>query len=146
MSTVIRYFVLYVVMCTALSLTACGGGGGGGGGKPTPTGTTIGPAGGTVTNGMAKVVIPAGALSLDTQIAVEQTSTGAPALPAGVTPVGEIYAFTPHGTTFAVPATITLPFDPNNVALGTELTIYKTNATMTDWVVVPGDRLGCCAG
>ena len=45
-------------------------------------------------------------------IAVDQTTAGAPPLPAGLTPIGQMFAFTPHGTTFAVPVTVTMPFDP----------------------------------
>src|SRR6185436_14144230 len=82
-------------------LTGCGGGGGdtsgGAGNSPgsqPPSG--IGSAGGTVNgpNG-AKVVVPAGALSQNTNIAVAQSSTGAPALPAGLSAVGEMFALTP---------------------------------------------------
>src|SRR6185503_9132317 len=116
----------------AVSLVAlcasCGGGGedtGGGGGSPpapappAPAPSGIGAAGGTVTEASgAQVVIPANALSTATNIAVTQTSAGAPALPAGVTAYGPIYALTPHGTSFAVPVTITVPFDPTLVPPG----------------------------
>lgn len=64
-----------------------------------PAKSGIGAAGGTVSEASgAQIVIPAGALSVSTPIAVTQDSTGAPALPAGVTAAGPIYAFTPHGT------------------------------------------------
>jgi hypothetical protein len=73
---------------------------------------TIGPTGGNIaTSGGAQIVIPEGALAADTMIGVEQTSTGAPPLPAGVKTFGPVVAFTPHGTSFALPATITVPFD-----------------------------------
>jgi uncharacterized delta-60 repeat protein len=123
---------------------ACGGGGdgdsgGGGNGIPPPAASGIGPAGGTVSEPSgAKVVIPAGALTSNTPIAVTQTSAGAPPLPAGVTLFGPIYAFTPHGTTFAAPVTITVPFDPAKVPGGTTVALYKTNATQTGWDVVSG--------
>src|SRR3954470_7734062 len=87
---------------------------------------TIGSSGGTVTEASgAKVVIPAGALTQDTAIAVTQTSAGAPALTSGVTPFGPTYAFTPHGTSFALPVTITVPFDPSSVPAGTTPILYK---------------------
>jgi len=122
---------------------ACGGGGdgdaGGGNGTPPPGGNGIGSAGGMVTEPSgAKAVIPAGALTSNTAIAVTQTSAGAPPLPAGVTAFGPIYAFTPHGTTFAAPVTITVPFDPGQVPGGTTVALYKTNATQTGWDVVSG--------
>jgi uncharacterized delta-60 repeat protein len=115
-----------LVVLFALS-AACGGGGDGGdsgGGNnppppPPPGNTGIGSAGGTVTEPSgAKVVIPAGALATNVDIKVTQTSAGAPALPAGVTAAGAVFAFTPHGTTFAVSATITVPFDPALVPAG----------------------------
>ncbi|MGZ6078373.1 MAG: hypothetical protein ACXWK6_11255, partial [Myxococcaceae bacterium] len=86
----------------------------------------------------AQVVIPAGALSAPTLIDVTQSSTGAPALPAGLTAVGPMFAFTPHGTHFGVPATITVTFDPASVPAGTALALYKTDATQTAWELVPG--------
>ena len=48
-----------------------------------------------------------GALAVVTQIAVDQTTLGAPPLPPGLTPIGQMFAFTPHGTTFAAPVTVT---------------------------------------
>src|ERR1700754_4977611 len=99
--------------CLLLVLGGCGGGGGGdeGAGSPPPAQTGVGPAGGTVTgpNG-AKVVIPPGALTTTIDIRIEQTSAGSPALPGGFSVSGQMFAFTPHGTTFAVPVTVTLPF------------------------------------
>ncbi len=122
-----------------LALAACGGGGQ----TPTPTPTPpvpqpsgIGPAGGTVSNGGAQVVVPAGALAQAVQIAIEQTDVGAPPLPAGVTRFGAMFAFTPHGTTFAAAATVTLPYDPSLVPAGTQLQLYKTDATQAAWQAV----------
>ena len=86
----------------------------------------------------AQVVIPAGALSTNTQIAVTQSSTGAPAVPSGITSFGQVFAFTPHGTTFTTPATVTVPFDPSLVPAGATPVLYKTNAARTDWEEVPG--------
>lgn len=123
----------------AMLLVGCGGGGGTGGapGSPPPSSSPpppppapgIGSAGGTVTgpNG-SQVVVPPGALSTSTQIAIEQESQSAPPLPAGVIPLGAIFAMTPHGTTFSVPAKVTLPFDSAALPAGTEPRIYKTNA------------------
>jgi uncharacterized delta-60 repeat protein len=127
--------LLSAIACTCLFHAGCGGGGS----INPPSALKIGPAGGTVTESSgAKVVIPAGALTQDTPIAVTQTSAGAPQLPAGVTAFGPIYAFTPHGTSFAVPVTITVPFDPASVPKGTTLALYKTDATQKTWEVVSG--------
>lgn len=130
----IQGFRRCIVIGFTLGLAACGGGDDGGddqGGaantQPAPSG--IGAAGGTVQgpNG-SKVVIPSGALAVVTAIAVDQTSAGAPPLPAGLTPIGQMFAFTPHGTTFAVPVTVTMPFDPATVPAGATPALFKTNA------------------
>jgi len=89
----------------------------------------VGAAGGTVTGPAgAQVVIPAGALAGDTTIDIAQSSAGAPALPGGFAVFGQTFAFTPHGTSFAVPVTITVPFDPSLVPAGGTPVLYKTNA------------------
>ncbi len=116
------------LLAVATVLVVCGCGGADR--PPGPhSGTSIGPAGGTV-NGPsgAQVVIPAGALSAPTLIAITQSSTGAPALPASIVPAGPIFEFTPHGTAFARPVTMTVPFDPGLAPPGAVLVIYKTNA------------------
>ena len=135
-----RFAWLLVAACL---LTACGGGGGdgssggtgGSGGTQPPTG--VGSTGGTI-NGPsgAKVVVPAGALSQNVNIVVAQSSTGAPALPAGLTAVGEIFALMPHGTQFASPVTLTIPFDASATNGATPL-LYKTNA-QGNWEPVAG--------
>jgi uncharacterized delta-60 repeat protein len=93
----------------------------------------IGPAGGTVTgpNG-AKVVIPAGALTSDTLINITQTSAGSPVLLAGFSATGFMFEFTPHGITFAIPVTMTLPFNGALVPAGNSPQFYKTNA-LNQW-------------
>ena len=124
-------FARFLLVGVLTSLCACGGGGdeqGGGDELPQPTPGGIGAAGGTVSAQGASVLVPAGALAASTNIAVTQTSTGAPALPAGFSPVGSMFAFTPHGTAFSTPATITLPFDPAGLPAGAIPQLYKTNA------------------
>lgn len=116
----------------------------GGGSQPTPhqdggSGSGIGPSGGMASEASgAQVVVPSGALSSATPIAVTRTSTGAPALPSGMTPFGPMFAFTPHGTHFAVPATITVPFDPASVPAGRSPRLFKTNETQSGWQEVTG--------
>ena len=84
-----------------------------------PMTASIGPSGGTVVgpNG-AQVVVPAGALEVDTLIGIEQTSEQAPDLPTGFVSYGPVFAFTPHGIHFAVPVTVTVPFDANALPSG----------------------------
>jgi hypothetical protein len=89
----------------------------------------------------AKVEIPAGALATNTEIKVELSSAGAPALPVGLTAVGQMFAFTPHGTTFSVPVTMTIPFDPTSVPAGRAPAIYKTNA-QNQWEQIANATFG----
>lgn len=131
-----------LLILLALGLTACHSSNDGGQTPPPPpppppAPSGIGPAGGTVNgpNG-SSVVIPAGALTAFVNIAIAQSSAGLPALPAGTEVAGEIYSFTPHGTTFAAPVRVTVPFDPALVPAGRNLELLKTNATNTAWGVV----------
>ena len=120
----------------ALTVSACGGGGDT---PPPPPAMIVGAAGGTVSgpNG-AQVVIPAGALAANTAIAVTLVAPVA-ALPAGNATVGPVYAFTPHGQTFAQPVTITVPVDPAQVPAGTAVKLYKTmNGAAGPWQEVAG--------
>lgn len=123
-----------LLILLALGLTACHSSNDP---PPPPPPSGIGPAGGTVNgaNG-SSVVIPAGALSQFVDIAVTQSSQGLPALPGGTEVAGAIYSFTPHGTTFAVPVRVTVPFDPALVPAGRNPGLLKTNATNTVWNAV----------
>jgi len=103
----------------------------------------IGPAGGTVTPrgsdesaADAKVEVPPGAQSAPTALAIEEGSDGAPALPEGLAPLGAMFELTPHGTTFAKPALLTLPFPANALPAGTRPALYKTTASQAGWAPV----------
>ncbi len=123
------------VLLIGLLMAGCGGGN-----DPAPV-PMIGSAGGTVAGPAgAQVVVPAGALPQPTAVAVAQSSAGAPALPAGLAAAGPVFAFTPHGTAFALPATVTLPFDANQVPAGATPVLYKTDAA-GQWNAVPGASL-----
>src|SRR5204863_6574804 len=68
---------------------------------------TVGTAGGTLAGPAgSQVVVPAGALAQPTSITITQDQAGAPALPPGSTSLGAMFALTPHGTGFAMPATL----------------------------------------
>lgn len=139
----IRVFLLSLASAV---LVACGGGGDDAGSgainvvqSPPPPAGGIGAAGGTVQGPSgAQVVIPAGALSQNVAITVTQSSAGSPALPAGLIAAGQMFAFTPHGTTFAAPVTVTVPFDPALVTTGATPTLYKTTAGQAGWEAVAG--------
>jgi len=136
-------------------LSACGGGGDSpappaplppaNNPPPLPSGT-IGSAGGTVTGPAgSRVVISAGALSQNVAIEIAQSSAGAPPLPSNMVAAGPIFALTPHGTSFATPATITIPFDPALIPQGETPLLYKTNAAQTGWEPVAGATLNGAA-
>lgn len=95
-----------------------------------------------MTSGNAQVVVPAGALAQNTEIEIEQTDAGAPPLPEGVVAFGPVFAFTPHGTSFAVPVSVTLPYDPASVPGGEKPRLYKTNASHSAWEQVPIGSIG----
>jgi hypothetical protein len=90
------------------------------------SGTLIGPAGGTVSGpGGASVVVPAGALASSIQLRIAEDATGAPALPKGFAAIGPVLAFTPHGTTFSSPVTVTVPFNPALLPTGETPLLFK---------------------
>jgi 6-phosphogluconolactonase len=89
--------------------------------------TSIGATGGTATgNYGAQIIIPAGALPSTLEIGMARDSTNAPAftLP-DIDFAGAPYELTPHGTTFAVPVTLRIPFDPAQVPDDAIPTLYK---------------------
>lgn len=118
-----------VVPLAFLALAACGNNrgnaDGGSDGGMNPVG--IGPEGGTVTGpDGAQAVIPAGALSSFVDIAITKAGASAPTFPPdGVTAVGDVYEFTPHGQTFAKPVSVRVPFDPAKVPMGESPLLYK---------------------
>ncbi len=128
----IRRWLLGAAFAWVSGLAACGGSD-----APQPM---IGPAGGTVAGPAgAQVVVPAGALAQATAVAVASSSTGSPALPAGLAVVGDLFAFTPHGTTFTSAVTVSVPYDAGRVPAGATPVLYKTNAS-GGWDAIVGAR------
>src|SRR5579872_6201394 len=74
---------------------------------PPSSGQTVGPGGGTVASAdnAVQLVIPAGALSGNVQVAITPSAS---ACPQGV---GMMYTLTPDGQTFAAPATLTIHYN-----------------------------------
>ncbi len=131
-----------------LGLAACGGGDDAPAPTPPPSpppppaGTVIGPTGGTVTGPSGtSVVIPAGALATNTTINIAASPPGGPVLPGSFTVAGQKFDFTPHGTTFAVPVTVTIPLDPALIPAGQTPVLYKTNA-QNQWTEVVNATVG----
>jgi hypothetical protein len=104
------------------SAAACGGGNGNGGGAQPiqDMKATIGPQGGEIAGAQGselqgvKLVVPAGALANDMDIAIKVAATAA-ALPAGVAAAGKQFEMSPAGLQFALPAQLTLPVDTSQV-------------------------------
>jgi len=93
----------------------------------------VGPYGATVSGTQGtSVVIPAGALTQPTDITISKDSTGAPPIPASYLAIGDMYALTPHGTMFAVPVTVNIPFNEMQTD-GRTPTLLKTNAARDGW-------------
>lgn len=78
----------------------------------------VGPMGARIESpGGAIVDIPPGALTTDTEISIGEVVAPDPALPAGRTLRSRVYAMEPHGTTFALDVTLTLPHDAGDGAV-----------------------------
>jgi hypothetical protein len=100
---------------------------------------TIGPQGGELTGAAGTkfegfhLVIPAGALSADTEISVKP-ALNPPALPQTAHACGQIFDIQPAGLQLAQPATLTLPFDENVIA-----DFYRFDDEVKAWVLA-GDK------
>ncbi len=118
-----RVFAIAAVLIISLSIGSCNSKSSSG----TNATTGIGPQGGTVSGPIgAEVIIPAGALSANVDIAVARDSSAAPDFPpADVNAAGAAYEITPHGTSFAVPVTIRIPFDSSQVPPNATPKMYK---------------------
>jgi alpha-tubulin suppressor-like RCC1 family protein len=136
-----------------LALAACSGSGGGAPPPavpppaapppPPPVTQTIGPAGGTINGPLGvSITIPPDALGADTSITVAVDSTGAPPLPSGGRAIGPLISLTPHGTTFGVPITLSMPFDTAQIPAGANITLLKTNAAGDSWQQLVTERSG----
>ena len=114
-----RILILLSMFLMLVAMTgACKGKGGGN--TNVPTGETFsGPYG-------AQVFVPTGALSSAVTITITRESDNAPSFPpSDLAVVGSSYEITPHGTNFAVPATVRIPFDAALVPAGATPTLYK---------------------
>lgn len=130
-------------------VSACGGGSGSTTPitppPPPPAGTSIGPAGGTVTSadGGATLTFPAGALAAAVNITTA-AMTDAPASPGLITALA--YNFGPTGTQFAQPVTIKLTYQPSQVPVGISpifLRLFLRDGST--WDSVPGSTVDTIA-
>ncbi len=144
------FWAITLVVFLSAGLMSCGSGGGGGATNTTNTADTgdtggggviasgaVGASGGTVQvsdpssilNG-ASVNVPAGALSVETQITISEESTCPDFL---LTNNNICTDFGPDGTTFNSPATITIPYDDTIVTDENNLRVYTYNSIEGYW-------------
>lgn len=106
------------------------------GSKPATDSSQIGSKGGVVTAGDASVDVPAGALPSAKKIGVAPSEVDV-APPDGYVLAGPPIAFTPHGLSFDVPVTLTLPY----TATSAPLTVLRLEDEQdTTWEVMKGGK------
>jgi len=127
----------------ALPAFGCGGGSASPSGPSTPAPSptpdaTVGPAGGTVSaaGGAVRLVVPAGALSTSVGLTL-RAATQVPLDPHAVG--GAAYVIGPAGTTFAVPATLSIGFDGGRAPSGVETADLRVHLLAGDaWQALAG--------
>jgi hypothetical protein len=88
-------------------LLACSDSGSSTGAAGNSVSQAVGPEGGTIVVGGAKVTIPAGALPGTAQITITETNDQPP---SGFTAVSKVFRCEPSGTEFAADVTMEMPF------------------------------------
>jgi alpha-tubulin suppressor-like RCC1 family protein len=135
-----NHLLRWLAAAAALALAACGGGG-----NPPPppvtsvTQTISAASGGTINGpGGVTLTIPPAALAADTAITIAIDDTGAPALPPALTPLASpLIALLPHGTTFGVPVTLSLP-----ATVGQQELLATTNEQGDGWESLVSTQVG----
>ena len=97
-----------------------------------PAAVIVGPAGGTVTGPDGVTLeVPEGALQSEVALQIVATDAASSlALPAGVQVGPQMYALLPHGTTFSVPVTLTVPRQAGDAD---GVSLLKTNSDGSAW-------------
>lgn len=104
----------------------------------TATSLTIGPAGGILTtaDGRVRLEIPAGAVASNTLISIQPILNHAP------NGLGLAYRFSPDGTQFAKPATLTIKYQKGAVAVNDPLMLQVGyQGSDKQWLRVPGVKV-----
>jgi hypothetical protein len=107
------------LVCAAFAV-ACGGGSGQAGTPDDSLQVTVGPKGADIVGPTASalegvhLVIPAGAVTADTQITIRPADAST-TLPSTAVGCGPAFTIEPSGLKLAMPATLTLPFDETTV-------------------------------
>jgi hypothetical protein len=131
---------LGMLLVTSMTLlTACGGGSS----APAPSvgSATIAAAGGEVLGpDGVKLAIPPSALASATTFRIARDGNGAPEL-GGAKAISPVYAITPHGAAFAESARVSIPFNPADVAAGTQPILLKAEPG-GNWTAIRSDVVG----
>ncbi len=112
--------LLLLLIVTSISLALAVGCSSSGGSGPDdddndPAGSSIGPAGGEVElDGQARLNVPAGALADTVDFTMEENNSPT-APPQGKGFCSDCVSIGPSGTTFVVPATVTIEYDPGDL-------------------------------
>ena len=113
--------------------------------SPSTTPVGIGAAGGTAasSNNAATVVIPVGALPSNTAVTVAPATS---VLANAGLVASSAFEFGPTGTTFSVPVTITIKYDPTTLPANVpESSLKLYTSTGTEWTVVSGSTVDATA-
>ena len=99
---------------------------------------TIGTTGGSISAAGARLVVPAGSLSAAQALTLTPLAANGvnAALPGGTSYAGSPVSFTPDGTTFAAPVTVSIA-----VTDGADAVLRLDSDTATTWESVPGVQL-----
>ncbi len=125
-----RGLAAWIIGLSTGLLVGCGGGGDPAAEPPAaaPGIATLSIEGGRVVGADdASIQVPPRALTRPVTITIARDATDAPPLPPHLAPAGAVFAITPHGTRFAEPATVRLPFDTGRVAAGDRLALLKAD-------------------
>jgi hypothetical protein len=104
----------------------------------TNSSNAIGPTGGTAqgANG-EELIVPGGALSTTVAFSLTEASVGTyPALPTGLSSAGPVFEFTPHGTQFATPATVRVPYTTMPPS-PSDLVLLQAEEGASSWAPIP---------
>ena len=124
-----RFLTRIIVLALPAFLFACGG-------SSTSLGTEIGAEGGTVTGpDEVMLVIPEGALDSVVDFTISKVS----GTPSGFNATSRIYEFGPVGTTFKVPVSLTLPYDPDQLLQQeSSVRVWWSDSINGQWTVLRG--------
>jgi hypothetical protein len=122
-------FMRIVLMALSVFISTCGG-------SSAISSMKIGVEGGTFTGpDGATLVIPEGALDGEIEFAISEASGE----PVGFHAAGQIYRFEPAGTTFKVPVSVTLAYDPDQLLYQeSSVRLWWSNSIDGQWTVLTG--------